>query len=80
MNFTVLRLCRGRAGLGGGLVRVVPRLARREARARLALIYRRRRPSTSAGHVFPWRVAYRSTTVWAMLGLAFCYVYVYNFF
>ena len=36
--------------------------------------------STSAGHAFPWRVAYRSSTVWSMLGLAFCYVYVYNFF
>lgn len=36
--------------------------------------------STSAGHAFPWRVAYRSRTVWAMLGLAFCYIYVYNFF
>jgi MFS transporter, ACS family, glucarate transporter len=34
----------------------------------------------SAGHAFPWRLAYRSTTVWSMLGLAFCYVYVYNFF
>lgn len=36
--------------------------------------------STSAGHAFPWRAAYRSNTVWALLGLAFCYVYVYNFF
>src|SRR5215472_9103585 len=27
-----------------------------------------------------WRQAYRSGTVWSMLGLAFCYVYVYNFF
>ena len=35
--------------------------------------------STSAGQ-FPWRAAYRSTSVWAILGLAFCYVYVYNFF
>ena len=25
-------------------------------------------------------LAYRSHTVWAMLGLAFCYIYVYNFF
>jgi len=33
-----------------------------------------------AGHGFPWRVASRSTTVWSLLGLAFCYVYVYNFF
>jgi MFS transporter, ACS family, glucarate transporter len=32
------------------------------------------------GHAFPWRLACRSTTVWSTLGLAFCYVYVYNFF
>ena len=38
------------------------------------------RSSTSVGHSFPWRVAYRSKTVWSLLGLAFCYVYVYNFF
>ena len=36
--------------------------------------------SSHAGHAFPWRQAYRSGTVWSMLGLAFCYVYVYNFF
>ena len=36
--------------------------------------------STAASHVFPWRAAYRSKTVWSLLGLAFCYVYVYNFF
>ncbi len=36
--------------------------------------------SSSAGHAFPWRVAYRSSTVWSMLGVAFCYVYVYTFF
>jgi MFS family permease len=36
--------------------------------------------STSPRHRFPWRVACRSTTVWSILGLAFCYVYVYNFF
>jgi MFS family permease len=29
---------------------------------------------------FPWHLASRSGTVWSMLGLAFCYVYVYNFF
>jgi MFS transporter, ACS family, glucarate transporter len=34
----------------------------------------------SGGHSFPWRLAARSRTVWAMLGVAFCYVYVYNFF
>jgi hypothetical protein len=33
-----------------------------------------------AGHGFPWRAAARSQTVWAVLGLAFCYVYVYTFF
>jgi MFS family permease len=36
--------------------------------------------SSHRSHVFPWRQAYRSGTVWSMLGLAFCYVYVYNFF
>jgi sugar phosphate permease len=36
--------------------------------------------SISAGHGFPWRVAYRSRTVWAILGVAFCYIYAYNFF
>jgi sugar phosphate permease len=30
--------------------------------------------------VFPWRLALRSSSVTAMLGTAFCYVYVYNFF
>ncbi len=34
----------------------------------------------AASHAFPWRLASRSATVWSMLGLAFCYVYVYNFF
>ncbi len=38
----VLRIRRGRAGLGGGLVRVVPRFARREARARCATLHRHR--------------------------------------
>ena len=42
-------------------------------------------PSTTAGasragHAFPWRLAYQSNTVWSILGLAFCYVYVYTFF
>ena len=36
--------------------------------------------AATAGHAFPWRVAAASSTVWALLGLAFCYVYVYNFF
>jgi ACS family glucarate transporter-like MFS transporter len=34
----------------------------------------------SASHVFPWRLAWRSPSVWAILGVAFCYVYVYHFF
>ena len=43
-------------------------------------------PSTAASvaspgsHAFPWRLACRSSTVWSILGLVFCYVYVYNFF
>jgi MFS transporter, ACS family, glucarate transporter len=36
--------------------------------------------SSTSSHAFPWRVAFRSRSVWAMLGLAFCYVYAYNFF
>jgi MFS family permease len=35
---------------------------------------------SASSHAFPWRLAWRSSTVWSMLGLAFCYVYVYNFF
>ncbi len=34
----------------------------------------------AASHAFPWRAAARSPTVWALLGVAFCYIYVYNFF
>ncbi|MGE0359901.1 MAG: MFS transporter [Vicinamibacterales bacterium] len=34
----------------------------------------------AAGHAFPWRVAFRSGTVRAILGIAFCYIYVYTFF
>ena len=34
----------------------------------------------ASSHAFPWHLASRSTTVWAMLGVAFCYIYVYNFF
>ncbi len=37
-------------------------------------------PVPAASHAFPWRLASRSSTVWAMLGVAFCYIYVYNFF
>ena len=32
------------------------------------------------GHRFPWRVALRSQSALALMGTAFCYVYVYNFF
>jgi MFS family permease len=31
-------------------------------------------------HGFPWTIALRSESVLALMGLAFCYVYVYNFF
>ena len=31
-------------------------------------------------HGFPWPIALRSESVLAMMGLAFCYVYVYSFF
>lgn len=34
----------------------------------------------SHGHHFPWREAFRSPSVLAILGTALCYVYVYNFF
>jgi MFS transporter, ACS family, glucarate transporter len=34
----------------------------------------------AAERAFPWRMALRSRSVTAMLGTAFCYVYVYNFF
>jgi len=34
----------------------------------------------AAGHGFPWRVAFRSETVLALLVTAFCYIYVYSFF
>jgi ACS family glucarate transporter-like MFS transporter len=34
----------------------------------------------SAEHAFPWRAAFRSESVLAILAIAFCYVYVYNFF
>jgi ACS family glucarate transporter-like MFS transporter len=32
------------------------------------------------GHRFPWRMALRSQSTLALLGTAFCYVYVYTFF
>lgn len=34
----------------------------------------------AGGHSFPWRTALRSKSVLALLAVAFCYVYVYNFF
>jgi len=37
-------------------------------------------PVTAHGHSFPWRIAFRSGTVLAMLVTAFSYVYVYTFF
>jgi len=37
-------------------------------------------PVAAASHVFPWRAAWKSQSVWALLGVAFCYIYVYNFF
>jgi len=37
-------------------------------------------PVQAAKSPFPWRAAFRSSSVKAMLGTAFCYVYVYNFF
>jgi MFS transporter, ACS family, glucarate transporter len=37
--------------------------------------------ATAGAHQgFPWRAAFQSRTVLAVLGLAFCYIYVYNFF
>jgi MFS transporter, ACS family, glucarate transporter len=37
-------------------------------------------PAAVQTHGFPWRLALRSESVLAMLGAAFCYVYVYSFF
>ena len=36
--------------------------------------------ATAHAHGFPWRIALRSGSVLAMMGMAFCYVYVYTFF
>jgi ACS family glucarate transporter-like MFS transporter len=36
--------------------------------------------SNAAAHKFPWRAVFRSQSTVAVLGTAFCYVYVYNFF
>jgi MFS family permease len=35
---------------------------------------------TIAHHGFPWRIAFRSDSVLALMGVAFCYIYVYSFF
>jgi ACS family glucarate transporter-like MFS transporter len=37
-------------------------------------------PSNAAAHIFPWQAVFRSQSIVAVLGTAFCYVYVYNFF
>ena len=37
-------------------------------------------PPSASAHGFPWRVALRSETALATMGVAFCYVYVYTFF
>ncbi len=37
-------------------------------------------PHPERGTAFPWRAALRSRSVLALMGVAFCYVYVYNFF
>jgi MFS family permease len=37
-------------------------------------------PREAPRHGFPWRIALRSETALALLGTAFCYVYVYTFF
>ena len=37
-------------------------------------------PPGASEHMFPWRDALRSQSLRALLGAAFCYVYVYNFF
>jgi len=35
---------------------------------------------SSSSHSFPWRNAFRSQTAISLMALAFCYVYVFNFF
>jgi MFS family permease len=37
-------------------------------------------PATAEAHGFPWGLALRSESVLALMGTAFCYVYVYTFF
>ena len=33
-----------------------------------------------AVHALPWKIALRSANLWATLGVAFCYIYTFNFF
>lgn len=33
-----------------------------------------------AAHALPWKTALRSGNLWATLGVAFCYIYTFNFF
>jgi len=33
-----------------------------------------------AHHALPWKIALRSANLWFTMGVAFCYVYTYNFF
>ena len=40
----------------------------------------RNAPQNTTELRFPWRAAFRSGSVMALLGTAFCYVYVFNFF
>src|SRR5579862_2882923 len=37
-------------------------------------------PADPADHIFPWRSALRSRSVWSLLIIGFCYIYAYNFF
>ena len=77
----VLRLRDRRPGMGSDVAHVVPRFAGTEAGRRVRSTGSPALTQTfAASHAFPWRLASRSATVWSMLGLAFCYVYVYNFF
>jgi ACS family glucarate transporter-like MFS transporter len=51
-----------------------------EKHGRVALSTDAARAATAASHVFPWRAAFHSSTALSLIALAFCYVYVYNFF
>jgi ACS family glucarate transporter-like MFS transporter len=39
-----------------------------------------RGPMAMAHHSLPWKAAFRSGNIWAVMGVAFCYVYTYYFF